>query len=223
VDVGGEGLIDTVARLRDRVPTDLVVGLIEDIAYLERASFTIKASIRSIVRLVGTLKTYAHTDQAGIVEADLTEGLETTLTILHNTLRYGINVTRKYGSLPKVPVFVDELNQVWTNLIQNAVQALGGQGEIEIETFEDGEWVGVRITDNGPGIPADAQARIFEPFFTTKPRGEGTGLGLSIVRRIVSRHGGGVDFETGQRRTTFTVTLPLTGPPAEESDQNGRE
>jgi signal transduction histidine kinase len=142
------------------------------------------------------------------------EGIENTLVILHHELKYGITIIRRYGQLPKVPVYVDELNQVWTNLIHNAVQALGGKGEIVIETAapaiaDHGDGVVcVRVIDNGPGIPGDVMPRIFEPFFTTKAKGEGTGLGLMIVKKIVEKHGGRVEVESRPGRTCFTVMLP---------------
>jgi signal transduction histidine kinase len=208
-------MVDTIELIAPKVEPDLVAGLLEDLAFLNKSALSIQTCIGSIVRLVGTLKTYTHTDQACLVEAELTEGIETTLTILHNVLRYGIKISRNYGDLPRVPVYVDELNQVWTNLIQNSAQAMGGEGEIEIETFQEGEMVGVRITDNGPGIPEEHRSQIFDPFFTTKPRGEGTGLGLSIVQTIVEKHGGTISVDSARGETTFRVLLPLAGPPAE--------
>jgi signal transduction histidine kinase len=128
-------------------------------------------------------------------------------------LKYGISVTRNYAELPAVPVYVDELNQVWTNLIHNAVQALGGRGDIIIETRLDGPYVAITIEDNGPGIPPDVMPRIFDPFFTTKPKGEGTGLGLGIVKQIVDKHGGKIDVSSKPGCTRFTVRLPVAGPP----------
>jgi signal transduction histidine kinase/HAMP domain-containing protein len=215
VEARGVAIVRHVMELSGQVAPDLLVGLLEDLAYLERSATAIQTAIGSIVRLVRTLKTYAHADQAAVVDVDVTEGLETTLTLLHNALRYGITVHRKYDeNLPKVPVFVDELNQVWTNLLQNSTQAMKGEGKIEIETFRAGDHVGVRITDDGPGIPEEALPRIFEPFFTTKPRGEGTGLGLSIVHRIVAKHGGRIDVDSRPGQTSFTVLLPLEGPAA---------
>jgi signal transduction histidine kinase len=108
-----------------------------------------------------------------------------------------------------VPVFVDELNQVWTNLISNAQQALAGKGTIVIETLVDDGAAVVRVIDDGPGVPADALPRIFEPFFTTKPKGEGTGLGLGIARQIVAKHGGEMTCESEPGRTVFEVRLPI--------------
>ena len=195
---------------------EALTGYLEQYAYLFRNTHAIRTAIRRITRIVGALKGYSHLDQAKVSAADLHEGIENTLVILHSELKYGINVTRDYAELPAVPVYVDELNQVWTNLIHNAVQALGGKGEILIETRvadeEKGANVAVTIQDNGPGIPPDVMPRIFEPFFTTKPKGEGTGLGLGIVKQIVDKHGGRIDVTSKPGCTRFTVRLPIAGP-----------
>jgi two-component system NtrC family sensor kinase len=128
-----------------------------------------------------------------------------------------ITVVRRFAQLPSVPIFVDELNQVWTNLIQNAVQACAGKGTIAIETaLAEPDGVVVRVVDDGPGIPADIQPRIFEPFFTTKPKGEGTGLGLGIVAQIVAKHAGRVRCESAPGRTMFEVWLPRRVAPVVE-------
>src|SRR5678815_4293088 len=146
---------------------------IRDRVYLYRTASTVRHAVASIQRIVGALKRYSHLDhQAVRTEADVHEGLETTLALLHHALR-DIVVERRFGILPRVPVYVDELNQVWTNLIQNAQQALAGRpgdGKIALVSAIDGAWVVVRITDNGAGVPAEALPRIFEPFFTTKPK-----------------------------------------------------
>jgi signal transduction histidine kinase len=215
VEAGADDMAQTVVRVADRAPPDLVVGIVEDLAFLQRASQSIRIAISSLVRLVRALKSYAHTDQEAVVEVDITEGLETTLTILHYMLRYGITVNRVYAPLPAVPVYMDELNQVWTNIIHNAVQAMDGRGELTLETFPGEGEVGVRIIDGGPGISPEVMPRIFEPFFTTKPAGEGTGLGLNIAKKIVEKHGGRVTVESAPGRTAFTVYLPLQGPASE--------
>jgi signal transduction histidine kinase len=193
-----------------------VVSALTDHVYLHRTASTVRHAIAQIQRIVGALKSYSHLDQqATRSEADLHEGLETTLALLHHVLR-DIVVERHYGNLPRVPVYVDELNQVWTNLISNAQQALGGKGTITIETAIDptaepgaaNGAVVVRVIDDGPGVPAEAQSRIFEPFFTTKPKGEGTGLGLGIARKIVEKHGGKMSCTSEPGRTVFEVRLP---------------
>jgi two-component system NtrC family sensor kinase len=195
---------------------DALVGYLEQYAYLFRNTHAIRTAIRRITRIVGALKGYSHLDQAKVSATDLHEGIENTLVILHSELKYGITVTRDYAEIPAVPVYVDELNQVWTNLIHNAVQALGGKGEIVIETRVDGTSVAVTVQDNGPGIPSDVMPRIFEPFFTTKPKGEGTGLGLGIVKQIVDKHGGKIDVTSHAGCTRFTVRIPTGGPPKVE-------
>jgi two-component system, NtrC family, sensor kinase len=216
----GDALVPLLG-LAERWPIAFLVGYLQDYAYLHRNAIAIQTAIKQIQRIVGALKSYSHLDQAKVELTDVHEGIENTLVILHHELKYGISIIRRYGQLPRVPCYVDELNQVWTNLIHNAVQALGGKGEIVIETAtenprpdqSDGV-VSVRVIDNGPGIPADVLPRIFEPFFTTKVKGEGTGLGLGIVRKIVDKHGGRVDVQSTAGRTCFTVSLPIAGPMA---------
>jgi signal transduction histidine kinase len=139
------------------------------------------------------------------------------LVILAHQLKssdIGINVKRAYGSIPAISAYVGELNQVWTNLIHNAVQAMSGSGEILIETSVDGEDVLIAIQDDGPGIAPESITRIFDPFFTTKGKGEGTGLGLSIAHKIVEKHGGRIRVESVPGRTRFEVQLPIQGPAA---------
>ncbi len=186
-----------------------VVDTLVDHVTVHRSTRTIQDAIRRIQRIVGSLKSYSHLDQEAVrAQADVHEGIENTLVILEYQLGHGIVVHREYAALPSVPVFVDELNQVWTNLIHNAVQALDGQGQIDIETMARNDGIAVRIIDNGPGIPDEIMKRIFEPFFTTKAKGEGTGLGLGIVRQIVDKHGGRVSCESRPGRTCFEVWLP---------------
>ncbi|MGE0399019.1 MAG: ATP-binding protein [Kofleriaceae bacterium] len=192
-----------------------VIAALTDHVYLHRTSSTVRTAVGQIQRIVGALKSYSHLDQqATRVDADLHEGLETTLALLHHALR-DIVVERRYGNLPRVPVYVDELNQVWTNLIQNAQQALVGRGkgtitiETAVEPAPDGDCAIVRVIDNGPGVPAEVLPQIFEPFFTTKPKGEGTGLGLGIARQIVDKHGGEMRCTSEPGRTVFEVRLPI--------------
>jgi signal transduction histidine kinase len=163
--------------------------------------------------LVGAVKSYAYMDRGGLVEVDLHEGLETTLMVLAHKLKHTkIKVVRDYDrTLPKLTVRGSELNQVWTNLLDNAIDALGEQGTITITTRHDGSCAVVEISDDGPGIPDDAAGRIFDPFFTTKDVGKGTGLGLATARRIVvDRHDGSLTLENQPGRTTFRVQLPFT-------------
>jgi signal transduction histidine kinase len=163
-------------------------------------------------RLVSAVKGYAYMDRGSLVEVDVREGLETTLVILGHKLKHTtIEVVRDYD--PDVPPFLAhgaELNQVWTNLLDNAIDALGRSGTIAVSTRLDGACVEVAIADNGPGIPDDVRDRIFDPFFTTKDVGHGTGLGLDTARRIVVvRHRGSLRVESAPGRTVFTARLPL--------------
>jgi signal transduction histidine kinase len=163
--------------------------------------------------LVGAVKSYAYMDRGGLVEVDLHEGLETTLMVLAHKLKHTrIEVVRDYDrTLPKLTVSGSELNQVWTNLLDNAIDALGEQGTITVATRRDGSCAVVEISDDGPGIPAEVAGRIFDPFFTTKDVGKGTGLGLATARRIVvDRHGGSLTLEDQPGRTSFQVRLPFT-------------
>jgi signal transduction histidine kinase len=164
--------------------------------------------------LVGAVKSYAYMDRGEVVEADVHEGIKTTLMVLghklkHTSIRLEKNLDR---SLPKIMIRGGEMNQVWTNLIANAIQALGDSGTITITTALDGPCIRVDIADDGPGIPPENLERIFDPFFTTKVVGQGTGLGLDTARRIVQeRHGGTLGVESRPGRTVFHVWLPLDG------------
>jgi signal transduction histidine kinase len=165
--------------------------------------------------LIKAIKAYAYMDRGGLLEADIHEGLETTLTVLHHKLKHRqIKIEREYDrDLPKLTFYGSELNQVWTNLLANAIDAVGEEGTITIRTRRDGECIVVDIADTGPGISPADHSHIFEPFFTTKGVGEGTGLGLDTARRIVEeRHAGSLTFDTSEHGTTFHVWLPLHPP-----------
>jgi len=168
-------------------------------------------STARISELVSAIKDYTHMDRAAVAEVDLHEGLDSTLTILGYRLKQGsITVERRYDrTLPRVTAHGSELNQVWTNLIVNSLDAIDGNGTITITTRRStAGGVAVDIADDGPGIPPEQQSRVFEPFFTTKGVGEGSGLGLDIVRRIVAGHRGDITLRSQPGATVFTVTLP---------------
>jgi len=171
---------------------------------------SIRDSTRRISELVDAVKSYSFMDQAPMQEVNVHDGLESTLTMLRHKLR-NAELVREYApALPRICAHGSELNQVWTNLIDNAIYAVGGKGRITVRTSAQGEFVKVEISDNGPGIPAEAQSHLFEPFFTTKGVGTGTGLGLIICHRIVTdRHSGKIGFETRPGETTFWVLLPI--------------
>jgi signal transduction histidine kinase len=159
---------------------------------------------------VGAVKSYSFRDQATEQDVDIHDGLENTLVILAYRLKT-MTVKKDYCSdIPLVRTYGSGLNQVWTNILDNAVDATGGSGTVTIRTRHEGDWVTVEIVDDGAGIPADHMSRIFEPFFTTKPQGEGTGLGLDIAWRIVTEeHGGQITVESEPGRTAFRVAIPI--------------
>ncbi len=178
-----------------------------------RLSTELCESTERMSSLVGAVKSYAYMDRGALVEVDLHEGLETTLTVLSYKLKHTtIALVRNYDrTLPKLTVRGSELNQVWTNLLDNAIDALGGQGTITIATRSDGDCAVIEIADDGPGIPDELVGRIFDPFFTTKEVGQGTGLGLATARRIVvERHDGSLTLESKPGHTVFRVRLPFT-------------
>ncbi len=169
----------------------------------------ISASVGRISRLVGAMKEYTFMDQASSPEADVVEGIENTLTILGHKLR-GVSVAREYEEgLPRVPGPGGELNEVWTNLLDNAADAVAGGGSVGVRAFREGEAVVVEVSDDGPGIPPEIRGRVFEPFFTTKEVGSGAGLGLDVARRVVAGRGGEIAVESGPEGTRFVVRLPL--------------
>jgi signal transduction histidine kinase len=164
-------------------------------------------------KTVYALKKYSHFQQEEEEAADwldITDSLDVVLTMYHNQLKHGVEVTTDIQPLPKIKGYADELGQVWTNIIHNAAQAMQYNGQMHISTkVENGCYAVVSIADNGPGIPADVLPRIFDPFFTTKRQGEGTGLGLDICKKIVEKHGGTISVDTSSAGTTFTIRLPL--------------
>jgi signal transduction histidine kinase len=170
----------------------------------------IESSTSRISDLVGAIKQYTYMDQAAVQNVDVIKSLEITLTILNHKLKQGVTVQRDYQPVPfLVNSFGSELNQVWTNIIDNAIDAMHGKGELRVRTFRDDNCVVVEIGDNGPGISNEVQPHIFEPFFTTKGVGQGTGLGLDTVQRIVKKHRGSVQVSSKPGDTRFQVWLPL--------------
>ena len=170
-----------------------------------------------IAELVKALKTYTHMDQAPIQSVDVREGLENTLIILHNKLKRGVTVVREYAEdLPAIEAYPSELNQVWTNIIDNAIDAMNGEGTLVIRARQEDPWIVVDIEDDGPGIPEEYQSKIFDPFFTTKPPGQGTGLGLNITRNlVVQKHHGEITVKSKPGSTCFRVLLPMNFKPPE--------
>ena len=194
------GTLESALRwLNYTVDTELLMNEIED-------------STARISTLVGAAKQYSQLDRAPYQVVDVHELLDSTLQMLSGKIPPGINVVKDYDrTLPQIPAYAGELNQVWTNLIDNAVSAMGSSGILTVRTGLDREFVFVEFGDTGPGVPAELRERIFEPFFTTKPVGEGTGLGLDITWRIVvNKHHGDIAVESVPGDTRFRVRLPLT-------------
>ena len=216
----------SAALARCGMPADTLTSLLMDLdANTARAALvriaaaaelsillgTIASSTARISNLVRTIKEYTYMDQAPVQNVDVVRSVETTLGVLTHILQPGIRVRRDYQPIPLVVNAVGtQLNQVWTNIIENAIEAMLGQGELRVRTFCDDHFVMVEIGDSGPGIPPQIRSHIFDPFFTTKGVGEGTGLGLSTVQTIVRKHGGNIQVSSMPGDTRFQVWLPLT-------------
>ena len=171
----------------------------------------IESGTSRISDLVRAIKEYTYMDQTPLQNVDIVKSLETTLTIMNHKLKHGVTVQRDYQKIPLlVNSFGSELNQVWTNIIDNAIDAMHGEGELRVRTYREDDCVVVEIADNGPGIPPEVLPHIFEPFFTTKGVGEGTGLGLDTVQRIVKKHRGDVQVDSEPGDTRFQVWLPVS-------------
>jgi len=174
----------------------------------------IESSTTRISDLVRAIKEYTYMDQTTAQNVDVAKGLENTLTILNHKIKRGITVHREYEKIPLlVNSYGSELNQVWTNIIDNAIDAMKGTGELRIRTYRDYDCVVVEIGDNGPGIPPEVEPHIFEPFYTTKGVGEGTGLGLDTALRIVKKHRGSIQVDSKPGNTRFQIFLPLVNAP----------
>jgi PAS domain S-box-containing protein len=212
------GLDDLGAAFNDRA-----LPVVLDWLAFKYAVYSLVAEIiigtGRIAELVRSLKTYTYMDQAPVQEVDVREGLENTLIILHNKLKKGVNVVRDYAEdLPTIQAYASELNQVWTNIIDNAIDAMEGTGTLVVRTRREDPWVVVEIEDDGAGIPEELQSKIFDPFFTTKALGEGTGLGLNISRNlIVQKHHGQMSVRSRPGKTVFTIRLPQDFNPTDGS------
>jgi two-component system, NtrC family, sensor kinase len=218
VDIGIYEQIDFILPLLQAAEAEFILQLAYNLARLRINSQTIRLAVERASLVVMALKSYAHQDHSGErVLAKITDGLETVLTLYQNQLKHGIDVTRHYADLPAILCYPDELCQIWTNLLQNAIQAMNCKGAIALHTEQQpsnrpehsGDCVVIRIIDNGPGIPPDIMPRIFEPFFTTKPIGEGSGLGLDLSKKIIKKHDGWIEVHSEPGNTEFQVWLPM--------------
>ena len=186
------------------------------LAGLQKSAQTITFASERAAKVVFALKSFARYDQTGKkTPSNLIEGIETVLTLYHNQLKGGVELIKNYTELPQVMCYPDELNQVWTNLVHNALQAMSNKGTLQIDVALQDNQILISFTDSGPGIPDEIKSKIFEPFFTTKPAGEGSGLGLDIVKKIIEKHNGRIKVDSIPGKTTFTVSIPVN--PNEET------
>jgi signal transduction histidine kinase len=207
------GITDEIASLMPllhRPDSFKVLEIAYKLSELKRGTAMINTSTDRASKVVFALKTYSRYNQSGEkISVNLTEGIETVLTLYHNQLKQGVEVIRNYAEIPPVSCYPDELSQVWTNLIHNALQAMDNRGTLTIDVTQENQQAKISITDSGCGIPEDIKQKIFQPFFTTKPTGEGSGLGLDIVKKIMDKHSGNMTVESQPGRTTFNVFIPI--------------
>ncbi|HEX2450124.1 MAG TPA: ATP-binding protein [Gemmatimonadales bacterium] len=212
VDRGlGSAELDRLAGGRDVAVVADALAWTERIVLVRQLLEEAGQSTSRITELVRAVKGYSHMDTSTVREIDVHDSIESSLTILGHKLKQSrVRLQREYDrSLPKIRTYGTELSQLWTNLLDNAADAVAAEGgTVVIRTSRANGGVAVQITDSGPGIPADVRSRIFDPFFTTKEAGKGTGLGLEIAKRIVLRHGGDIQVDSAPGRTTFAIRLP---------------
>ena len=207
--VDGAAMERLGAKFRGEILSQALERIVSSIG-AERLTREIEGSTARISELVRAVKEYTYMDRAPEQEVDVHSGIESTLTMLKFRLKRGVDVKREFDpKLPRIFAHGSELNQVWTNLIDNAIDAMGGKGELQIRTSTELDSVLIEVIDNGPGIPDTVKPHIFEPFYTTKGVGDGTGMGLDTVYRIVRAHHGDVSFTSIPGRTNFQVRLPL--------------
>ncbi len=213
VDLGISQDIEKFLPILKDSNVELILQLVYDLTRLRSNNKNILNAVDRAAKVVFALKSYARYDQSGKkVVAQITDGVETVLDLYHNQLKQGVEVIRDYEQIPAILCYPDELNQVWTNLIHNAIQAMDSQGILEIKVCShqlEKPFVVVSIIDSGSGILPEIQSEIFKPFFTTKSSGQGSGLGLDISKKIVEKHEGKIDVQSNPGRTIFSVWLPM--------------
>ena len=205
--------LDAVLPLLRHEASEQILEAAHGIATITTNADNINTAVDRVAKIIFALKSFSRFGGAQVwTESDLREGIETVLTIYQNQIKHGTELVRRFEEVPPVQCLPDELNQVWTNLVHNALQAMDYKGTLTLGLRRDGDNALVSVTDTGCGMTPEVRERIFDPFFTTKPAGEGTGLGLDIVRKIIEKHGGRilVDSEVG-KGSTFTVSLPIAG------------
>jgi signal transduction histidine kinase len=208
---GLDDIASLLPLLRSARCADMLAAA-HNVAIAKSNGSNINVAVESVSRIVYALKSFSRQEQdTAPVAVDLRESIDTVLMLYQGKFRQGVEVVKHYAEAPPLRGYPGDLSQVWTNLIHNALHAMGGKGELTIGLREEGGMAVVAISDTGCGIAPDIQSRIFDPFFTTKPTGEGSGLGLDIVKKIVDRHHGRIDVKsTVGKGSTFTVRLPCT-------------
>ena len=213
VDIGIYDDIEPfIGLLKDDKYSDIILDAAYNLSIQYKSSLNIKTAVNKASKVVFALKNYSsYGISESKVNANITEGIETVLTLYNNQLKHRIEVKRNFETVPEILCYPDELNQVWTNLIHNSIYAMHKKGKLEISVHMANSDIIVRIKDNGKGIPLEIRDKVFDAFFTTKPTGEGSGLGLDIVKKIIEKHDGSVDFESEEGKgTVFRVVLPIS-------------
>jgi len=211
VEIGIYDQIEPFLPLLQDPNSKTILDMAYQLISLQKSTQTINIASNRAAKIVFALKSFARYDQTGKkIPANIIEGIETVLTLYYNQIKHGVKLVKNYvNDLPLIPCYPDELNQVWTNLVHNALQAMNNKGTLQIEVFLEDAQILISITDSGIGIPEAVQEKIFEPFFTTKSAGEGSGLGLDIVKKIVDKHDGIVTVNSVEGETKFTVIIPI--------------
>ncbi|GAP94430.1 ATP-binding protein [Leptolyngbya sp. NIES-2104] len=210
IDIGVIDRVELFLALLKDSHRDVILKTAYQFTSVQRSVQTLSIASDQAAHVVRALKTYARQNtESKPVIANVIDGIETALTLYRNQLKRGVEVIGHYDEVPLIECYPDELNQVWMNLVHNAIQAMNYQGQLTIAVHSEINQIKIEITDTGAGIPPEIQPRIFSPFFTTKPMGEGNGLGLSIVQQVIDKHNGSINFESVPGKTIFTVLLPI--------------
>ncbi len=207
------GIYDDVSSLLKDLGFNLLplLRFVQDYSAIQHNVQNIDIAAQRAAKIVFSIKSYMYVEAEGhAVPIDIPNCLDTILNLHTSQIKQGIEITKNYQCNPKVLGHQDELNQVWTNLLVNAFQAINFNGKVTLDVLEENGWAIVKIIDSGPGIPEEIKEKIFTPFFTTKSRGEGTGMGLQISKKIVEKHNGTLDFISSPGRTEFIVRLPIS-------------
>ena len=202
--------LEPILPLLKNPAATFIINSAYQLAGIQNNSRNISLATERAAKIVFALKTYIHQDNSDSkTKCDIRESIDLVLTLYHNQIKRGIEVIKNYEPIPEISCYAEELTQLWSNLIGNAIQAMNYQGTLNISTKEQDNYVVVEIEDTGSGIPEDIQEKVFEPFFTTKAPGEGSGLGLHIVQQIIEKHQGMIKFSSEIGYTKFSVCLPI--------------